>query len=101
MTRDFEDFDKKKPKYKEMLQTITKGLMELNCRICGTYEERNQMLRECYNLTNRTLHTRDEWHDKGYIIRERECGYVFWDNNDVQLLYSDDQVIKLQLELWQ
>lgn len=100
MTRDFEDFEKKKPEYKRLLVEITNGLMQLNKVICGTHEQRNQLLQECYGLTGRELHTREEWHEKGCVIRERENGYVFWDFSDVQLLYSDDQVIKLQLELW-
>lgn len=101
MTRDFEDFEKKKPEYKRLLMEITNGLMQFNKVICGTDIERNALLRECYDLKDRELHTREQWHDKGYIIKRNECGYAFWDLSDVQLLYSDDQVIKLQLELWQ
>lgn len=101
MTRDFEDFEKKKPAYLDMLTTITNGLMEFNKVTCGTHEQKNRLLRKCYGLEERELHTMQEWHDKGCVVRASEYGYAFWDWNDVQLLYADNQVTKLQLELWQ
>lgn len=100
MTHDYDDYEKKLPFLLEHLQVITTGLITFTGRKGDTEEQKNQLLRECYNLRDEELLTIEEWHNRGCLIREREHGYLFWKGKEVKFLYTPEQVVKLQLTLF-
>lgn len=100
MTRDFEDYEQKRPHLLNFLQTVTNGLVLFTGRAADTEEQKNQLLRECYDLANRELHTIEEWHKMDCLIRRGEHAHIFWKGNEPQLLYADNQIIRRQLTLF-
>ena len=64
--------------YRAHLRTITNGLVEMAKAAGRTKFTCNQLLRECYNLTNTELMTYDQWKEQGAYIRKGEHAYLFW-----------------------
>ncbi|MBO5818054.1 MAG: hypothetical protein J6R26_09045 [Paludibacteraceae bacterium] len=64
--------------YRAHLRTITNGLVEM-AKAAGREEYTcNQLLRECYNLTNSELMTYEQWKEQGAYVRRGEHAYLFW-----------------------
>jgi hypothetical protein len=64
--------------YRAHLRTITNGLVEMAKAAGRTQYTMNQLLRECYNLTNAELMTFEEWKEQGAYVRRGEHAYLFW-----------------------
>jgi hypothetical protein len=64
--------------YRAHLRTITNGLIEMAKAAGRTKFSNNQLLRECYNLTNAELLTYQQWKEKGAYIRKGQHAYLFW-----------------------
>jgi hypothetical protein len=64
--------------YRAHLRTITNGLVEM-AKAAGREEYTcNQLLRECYNLTNSELMTYEQWKEQEAYVRRGEHAYLFW-----------------------
>ena len=64
--------------YRAHLRTITNDLVEM-AKAAGREEYTcNQLLRECYNLTNSELMTYEQWKEQGAYVRRGEHAYLFW-----------------------
>ena len=88
--------------YRNHLKTISDGLVEM-AKASGREEYSiNTLLRECYNLIGKKLHTFDEWKEQNCSIRKGEHAYLFWDKPKetangkrycpVMFLFSEDQI---------
>jgi len=64
--------------YRMHLRTITNGLIEMAKAAGRENYSCNQLLRECYNLTNSELLTFDQWKEQGAYVRKGEHAYLFW-----------------------
>lgn len=64
--------------YRAHLRTITNGLVEMAKAAGRTHFTNNQLLRECYNLTNAELMTYSQWKEHGAYVRRGEHAYLFW-----------------------
>ena len=89
--------------FRSDLKQITQGLVEQ-----AENEKRqgytcNELLREYYDLVDKTLLTFDQWKEKNYSVRKGEHSYHFWGKpktmpdgkkySPVAFLFSEDQVI--------
>lgn len=92
MTQEFIDLEQRREQFTEHLRVITSGLIEMAKAIGRERYTPNQLLRECYDLVGYELHTLEEWHELGRYVKEREHGYLFWKNGEVELLYSQFQL---------
>ncbi len=88
--------------YRIQLKSITNKLREM-AEISGrTTATSNQLLRECYQLTNTELDTYEGWAAKGAYIRKGQHAYLFWGQRvvssngyeyfPVQFLFAREQV---------
>ena len=64
--------------YRLHLRTITNGLIEMAKAAGRTKFTCNQLLRECYNLTDAEFHTYEQWKEQGAFVRRGEHAYLFW-----------------------
>ena len=64
--------------YRKHLKTISNGLVELAKTENRTDYSINQLLRECYGLIGKRLHTFEEWKEQNCSIRKGEHAYLFW-----------------------
>ena len=88
--------------YRAHLRTITNGLVEMAKAAGRTQFSNNQLLRECYNLTNTELYTYEQWAELGAYVRRGEHAYLFWGSPitteagyrfwPIQFLFSREQV---------
>jgi hypothetical protein len=88
--------------YRAHLRTITNGLVEMAKAAGRSKFTCNQLLRECYNLTNAELMTYDQWKEQGAFVRKGQHAYLFWGKpvvNEkgvrycpVEFLFSREQV---------
>lgn len=88
--------------YRAHLRTITNGLVEMAKAAGRSHFSFNQLLRECYNLTNAELFTYDQWKAQGAYVRRGEHAYLFWGAPvtaeagytycPIQFLFSREQV---------
>ena len=92
----------KMQQYRLQLKSITNRLRELAEKSGRPSATSNQLLRECYNLTNTELDTFEGWTAKGGHIRKGQHAYLFWgkrtqssagyDYFPVQFLFAREQV---------
>ena len=92
----------KMQQYRLQLKSITNQLREMAQTSGRTKATSNQLLRECYNLTNTELDTFDGWTAKGGRVRKGQHAYLFWgkrthaeagyDYFPVQFLFAREQV---------
>lgn len=97
---DMLDFEKKKPLLINHLEFITSKLMEIAGLTCASEEEKNNLLRNCYNKVGERMLDFEEWRDKGCVVRSYEHGYLFWKDGDIIILYCREQVKQIQLSLF-
>lgn len=97
---DMLDFEKKLPLLKDHLSLITNALMELAKLTDATEDEKNELLRNCYNKVGERMLSFDEWRERGCVVRRYEHGYLFWNNGDIVVLYCREQVKQIQLTLF-
>lgn len=97
---DMLDFDKRKPLFFKHLDFITTKLMELAKLTNATEEEKNELLRTCYNQVGKEMLSFDEWRERGCVVKRYEHGYLFWNNGDIVVLYCREQVKQIQLTLF-
>jgi len=92
----------KMQQYRIQLKSITNQLREMAQTSGRTTASNNQLLRECYNLTNTELDTFEGWSAKGAKVRKGQHAYLFWgklthatagyDYYPVQFLFAREQV---------
>lgn len=92
----------KMQQYRLQLKSITDKLCEMAQTSGRRSVSCNQLLRECYQLTNTELDTYDGWKAKGGIIRKGQHAYLFWGKRTqadagysycpVQFLFAREQV---------
>lgn len=92
MTQDLIDLDNRYHDYLRHLTTITEGLIEMARAAGRTGFTRNLLLRECYDLVGAELRTLTEWHELGRKVRESEHGYLFWNDDKIQMLFAKTQL---------
>lgn len=63
--------------YRKQLKSISTKLEEM-ARLSGRDVKVNQLLRECYQLTGKELHTFEGWQKRGASIRKGQHAYLFW-----------------------
>lgn len=97
---DMLDFEKKRPLLREHLDFITTKLEELAKLSNTTEEEKNDLLRNCYNKVGEEMLSFEEWRERGCVVRRYEHGYLFWSNGDIIVLYCREQVKQIQLTLF-
>lgn len=97
---DMLDFEKKKPLFIKHLDFITSKLMEIAKLTNATEEEKNDLLRNCYNKVGEKMLSFEEWRKNGCVVRSYEHGYLFWNNGDIVVLYCREQVKQIQLSLF-
>ena len=68
----------KMQQYRIQLKSITSKLRNLAETAGRTNVSGNQLLRECYQLTNTELDTFDGWQAKGGHVRKGQHAYLFW-----------------------
>lgn len=68
----------KMQQYRIQLKSITNNLKCLALAAGRTKISSNQLLRECYQLTNTELDTFDGWASKGAKVRKGQHAYLFW-----------------------
>lgn len=93
-------FEQKHDELIKHLKVISNGLCEFASIPSATEAKLNDLLKCCYNLEGQDLKTGEEWRALGCVIKRYEHGYLFWDNGDIILLYTRDQVRELQLSLF-
>lgn len=91
----------KMQQYRLQLKSITGKLREM-AQTSGRKATCNQLLRECYQLTNSELDTFDGWTAKGGRVRKGQHAYLFWgkptqsengyDYFPIQFLFAREQV---------
>lgn len=64
--------------YRAHLRTISDGLVEMAKAAGRSNFTCNQLLRECYNLTNVELMSYEQWKELGAYVRRGEHAYLFW-----------------------
>ena len=93
----------KMQQYRLQLKSITNKLREMAEASGRTAATSNQLLRECYNLTNSELDTYEGWTAKGGQVRKGQHAYLFWGKRTqsnagytyfpVQFLFAKEQVM--------
>ena len=88
--------------YRMHLRTITNGLIEMAKAAGRSKYTCNQLLRECYNMTDAEFHTYEQWKEQGAFVRKGQHAYLFWGKpivNEkgvrycpVEFLFSREQV---------
>ena len=68
----------KMQQYRLQLKSITNRLREMAEASGRATASSNQLLRECYNLTNTELDTYEGWTAKGGHVRKGQHAYLFW-----------------------
>lgn len=68
----------KMQQYRLQLKSITSKLREMAQTSGRTDVSGNQLLRECYQLTNTELDTFDGWQAKGGKVKRGQHAYLFW-----------------------
>lgn len=64
--------------YRLQLRSITTKLREMAITSGRKDATSNQLLRECYQLTNSELDTYEGWAAKGGHVRKGQHAYLFW-----------------------
>ena len=92
----------KMQQYRLQLKSITDKLREMAQTSGRSDASCNQLLRECYQLTNTELDTFEGWQAKGAHVRKGQHAYLFWGKRTrseagysyfpVQFLFSREQV---------
>lgn len=92
----------KMQQYRLQLKSITNKLREMAQTSGRTDVSGNQLLRECYQLTNTELDTFDGWQAKGGKVKKGQHAYLFWGKQvrsnkgymyfPVEFLFSREQV---------
>jgi len=92
----------KMQQYRLQLKSITSKLQDMAESAGRTKVSCNQLLRECYQLTNAELDTFEGWQAKGGQVRKGQHAYLFWGRRTqadagysyfpVQFLFSREQV---------
>ena len=92
----------KMQQYRLQLKSITGKLREMAQASGRTTATSNQLLRECYQLTNTELDTFEGWTAKGGRIRKGQHAYLFWGKRTqsengyayfpIQFLFAREQV---------
>jgi len=93
----------KMQQYRIQLKSITGKLREMALSSGRNDVSGNQLLRECYQLTNTELDTFDGWQAKGGHVRKGQHAYLFWGKRTmsdagyfyfpVEFLFSREQVV--------
>ena len=88
--------------YRLQLKSITSKLREMAETSGRGNTSSNELLRECYQLTNTELDTYDGWIAKGGQVRKGQHAYLFWGKRvqaeagyaycPVQFLFAREQV---------
>ena len=68
----------KMQQYRLQLKSITDKLREMALTSGRKEASCNQLLRECYQLTNTELDTFEGWQAKGAHVRKGQHAYLFW-----------------------
>ena len=68
----------KMQQYRLQLKSITAKLREMAQTSGRTDVSGNQLLRECYQLTNAELDTFEGWTAKGAKVKKGQHAYLFW-----------------------
>lgn len=68
----------KMQQYRLQLKSISNKLREMAQTSGRTDVSGNQLLRECYQLTNTELDTFDGWQAKGGKVKRGQHAYLFW-----------------------
>ena len=92
----------KMQQYRIQLKSITNQLREMALTSGRTNASCNQLLRECYQLTNAELDTFEGWTAKGGRVRKGQHAYLFWGKRTqstagynyfpIQFLFAREQV---------
>ena len=92
----------KMQQYRLQLKSITSRLREMAEASGRATASSNQLLRECYNLTNTELDTYEGWTAKGGHVRKGQHAYLFWGKRTtatagyayfpIQFLFAKEQV---------
>ena len=92
----------KMQQYRIQLKSITAKLRSIAETSGRTNVTGNQLLRECYQLTNAELDTFDGWQAKGGRVRKGQHAYLFWGKRiqanagymyfPIEFLFSREQV---------
>lgn len=92
----------KMQQYRLQLKSITNKLQDMAHTSGRTNASCNQLLRECYQLTNTELDTFEGWSARGARVRKGQHAYLFWGKRThsdagyayfpVQFLFSSEQV---------
>ena len=92
----------KMQQYRLQLKSITNKLREMADLSGRKDASSNQLLRECYQLTNTELDTFEGWIAKGGCVRKGQHAYLFWGKRTqstagyaycpVQFLFAREQV---------
>ncbi len=92
----------KMQQYRLQLKSITDKLREMAQTSGRTTATSNQLLRECYQLTDTELDTFEGWTAKGAHVRKGQHAYLFWGKRTqaaagysyfpVQFLFAREQV---------
>lgn len=64
--------------YRLQLKSISNKLREMANANGRKDVSTNQLLRECYQLTNRKLMTLEEWNSQNYSVKKGQHAYLFW-----------------------
>ncbi|MBR0309908.1 MAG: hypothetical protein IJQ97_03375 [Paludibacteraceae bacterium] len=92
----------KMQQYRIQLKSISNKLRDMALASGRAKTSSNELLRECYQLTNTELDTYEGWNAKGGQVRKGQHAYLFWGKRTqspagysyypVQFLFAKEQV---------